>query len=160
MTRIAISGHRGLPDLTARRVAKTLRDELASHGGGKVIGLSCIADGPDTWFAQAVLDQGGDLIVIVPAQEYRDGLPERHHQTYDTLLEQASEVIRLDRIESDSTAHMDASIRMLQTADELLAVWDGQPARGHGGTADVVAAARDRDTPVTVIWPDGATRDT
>ncbi|MGW5646007.1 hypothetical protein ACWEV3_27990 [Saccharopolyspora sp. NPDC003752] len=41
----------------------------------------------------------------------------------------------------------------------MLAVWDGQPARGFGGTADVVDSARKRGVDVTVIWPDGARRD-
>lgn len=48
---------------------------------------------------------------------------------------------------------------MLERADELIAVWDGQPARGYGGTADVVQAARDKDLPVTVVWPAGVMRD-
>ena len=38
-------------------------------------------------------------------------------------------------------------------------MWDGKPARSYGGTADVVAYARERGTPVRVIWPDGAHRD-
>jgi hypothetical protein len=54
---------------------------------------------------------------------------------------------------------MDASLRMLEQADELVTVWDGQPARGHGGTADVVAAARDRGIPVPVVWPEGVRRE-
>lgn len=32
-------------------------------------------------------------------------------------------------------------------ADELFAVWDGEPARAYGGTADVVAYARQYGTP-------------
>jgi hypothetical protein len=47
---------------------------------------------------------------------------------------------------------------MLDRAEHLFAVWDGKPARGYGGTADVVAEARQRAIPVTVIWPDGASR--
>jgi hypothetical protein len=43
--------------------------------------------------------------------------------------------------------------------DELWAVWDGQPTRGYGGTADVVALARQRAGPVTVFLSEGATRD-
>jgi hypothetical protein len=43
-------------------------------------------------------------------------------------------------------------------SDVLLAVWDGQPARGPGGTGDVVAYARARGTPVEVVWPAGAAR--
>ncbi|HEY1620682.1 MAG TPA: hypothetical protein VGG25_23870 [Streptosporangiaceae bacterium] len=48
---------------------------------------------------------------------------------------------------------------MIRGADELWAVWDGQPARGYGGTADVVAHARSKGIPVRVIWPEGARRD-
>jgi hypothetical protein len=54
---------------------------------------------------------------------------------------------------------MDASIEMLQRADRLFAVWDGLPARSFGGTADVVDHARVLGLPVTVIWPEGATRE-
>ncbi|WP_231104766.1 hypothetical protein [Haloechinothrix halophila] len=117
------------------------------------------ADGADTLFARAVLDAGGELVVIVPAEQYRDGLPAEHHPTYDALFNHAADVIRLDHTASTSNAHMAASVRMIDEADELLAVWDGQPARGYGGTADVVNAARERALPVTVIWPNGATRD-
>lgn len=48
---------------------------------------------------------------------------------------------------------------MLQDADALFAVWDGKPYRALGGTADVVAHARANDLPVTIVWPEGATRD-
>lgn len=74
---------------------------------------SYLADGADAMFAAAVLDIGGDLIAVVPAENYRAG---------------------------------------------LIAVWDGQPAAGFGGTADVVAYARNHDIVVTVVWPDGAER--
>jgi hypothetical protein len=43
-------------------------------------------------------------------------------------------------------------------SDVLLAVWDGRPARGFGGTGDVVAYARRRGVPVEVVWPRGAER--
>ena len=54
---------------------------------------------------------------------------------------------------------MAASQSMLDLVDTLIAVWDGQPARGYGGTADVVNEARRRGTPVLIVWPDGASRD-
>ncbi len=54
---------------------------------------------------------------------------------------------------------MGASKLMIDEAGELYAVWDGKPARGCGGTADVAAYARERGTPVQVIWPAGAARD-
>jgi hypothetical protein len=159
MTRLAVTGHRGLSEKTAALVDAALRSEISKRAeAGALVGLSCIADGADTLFARAILDRGGTLHVIVPAREYRDGLPQDHHAIYDALIAEAAQITRLDHVESDPEAHMDASLRMLARADELLAVWDGLPARGYGGTADVVYAARDQRTPVTVVWPAGATR--
>ncbi|MGW4770799.1 hypothetical protein ACWEO2_22505 [Nocardia sp. NPDC004278] len=159
MTRIAITGHRGLLDATTSLVDKALRTRIAERGSAELIGISCIADGADTMFARAVLDAGGSLVVVVPARQYRDSLPASHHHTYDELLAAALDVITLDYEESTSEAHQAGSVRMLDAADELFAVWDGKPARGYGGTADVVAVARERDIPVTVVWPEGAQRD-
>lgn len=156
MNRVAISGHRGLsPDVSAL-VERAIRSVVAEYGD--LVGVSCLADGPDQIFARAVLDHGGRLEVVVPAAQYRDGLPDEAHASYDELIAKAETVHRLDHHESTADSHMDASVEMLSRADQLLAVWDGQPARGWGGTADVVAEARRRGLQVTVIWPDGATR--
>ena len=158
--RIAITGHRGLPAATERLVDKAIRDQLARDAAGDhLVGLSNLADGADQIFARAVLDAGGQLEVIVPAVQYRDGLPEATHGKYDLLLSAASAVDRLSYIESTEESHMAASRAMLARADRLYAVWDGKPARGYGGTADVVAEAEGSGIPVTVIWPQGARRD-
>lgn len=142
-------------DLVTAEIHKLVQDEDAID----LIGISCLADGPDSIFAQQVLESGGRLVAVIPASKYRESLPAEHHELYDSLLGRASETVALDRTESDSEAHMDASLRMLELADKLIAVWDGQPARGYGGTADVVSAANDKNIPVTIVWPPGATRD-
>ena len=54
---------------------------------------------------------------------------------------------------------MDGGRAVVDRSSVLVAVWDGQPSRGLGGTADVVAYARERGVPVEVIWPEGASRD-
>jgi hypothetical protein len=158
MPRIAVSGHRGLNAHTADLVNQAVREKLSGHLAD-VTGLSCLADGADQIFARAVVDFGGRLEVIVPAEEYREGLPAEVHAEYDDLLARAVSVHLLPFTESTSESHMAASKLMVDEADELYAVWDGKPARAHGGTADVVAYARDHDMPVEVIWPVGATRD-
>jgi hypothetical protein len=157
--RIAITGHRGLPAATEQLIDQAIRKQLADYRNGDLVGISNLADGADQFFAQAVMDAGGQLEVIVPAARYRAGLPESAHAAYDALLARAAKVDRLDRLESNEDAHMEASRVMLARADHLFAVWDGKPARGYGGTADVVAEARKRNVPVTVIWPEGASRD-
>lgn len=156
--RIAISGHRGLSPAIERLVETALRTAL-SEVDDPVVGISCIADGADQIFARAVLDAGGGLEVVVPAEKYRDGLPVECHPAYDAMLAQAVRVHSLPFVESTSESHMEASKRMVDDADELWAVWDGLPARSYGGTADVVGYAQDQGIRVRVFWPDGASRD-
>lgn len=71
---LACSGHRGLPETTARLVDAAIRTDLAGRTE-PLVGFSCLADGADTLFARALLDAGGTLVVVVPAQRYREGLP-------------------------------------------------------------------------------------
>src|SRR5215472_6634159 len=155
--RIAVSGHRGMPAPVQTMIDHAIRAALG--GLDEVTGLSCLADGPDQIFARAVLDHGGQIEAVVPATLYRDGLPANAHAEYDRLLARAVTVHRLPFTDSTSEAHMAASELMIRQAGQLWAVWDGQPARDYGGTADVVAAARANGLPVRVIWPHGAHRD-
>lgn len=159
MTRIAISGHRGLSPQVEALIDQALRAEVAQYTSGDLVGISCLADGADQIFARAVVDSGGSLEVVVPAERYRDALPEQAHPGYDELMSHAVRVHHMDHLESTSQSHMDASIEILKHADLLFAVWDGLPARSFGGTADVVSHAQEIGVPVTVIWPEGARRD-
>jgi hypothetical protein len=158
LRRIAISGHRGLSPATVALVDGAIRAALAAHAPA-VTGISCLADGADQIFARAVIDAGGRLEAVIPAARYRDGLPPPAVPEYDRLLSEAADVRRLPFTEPTPQSHMAAGELLINEADELYAVWDGQPARGYGGTADVVAYARQQGTPVRVIWPDGARRD-
>lgn len=155
--RIGISGHRDLTPETAVAVRVGLAEILAEDSAD-LEGVSCLADGADQLFAQAVVDAGGRLVVVVPADQYRAGLPAEAHQEYDDLLGAAAEVVRLPFTESTSESHMAASVAMLDRIEVLVAVWDGKPARGYGGTADVVDEARRREIDVATVWPEGAAR--
>lgn len=159
MVRVGITGHRGLSADVTERVTMMLRAELADTPAGELVGVTCLADGADTLFAREVLARGGALEVIVPASTYRDSLPGSHHADYDEIMGRAGAVHELDYAESDSESHMAASVFMLTIIGELMAVWDGQPSRGYGGTADVVLEARERAIPVRVVWPEGAARE-
>jgi hypothetical protein len=153
---LAITGHRGLSSDLEARVDRMIRDAVA--GNDDVVGVSCLADGADAVFAQAVLDAGGSLVAVLPASGYRETLPEDYRPVFDSLLSRAGKVVQLPYVTPDPHAYMEAGKRMIDESDSLLAVWDGQPGRGPGGTADVVAYARSRGVPVTVLWPEGAIR--
>ncbi|MGH8932009.1 MAG: hypothetical protein ACRDZO_15655 [Egibacteraceae bacterium] len=119
------------------------------------MGISCLADGA----ARAVLDLGGKLEVVVPAWQYRDSLDlPGEREAYDQLFAKAWHVVRLPFEESTEGSHLTAGQRIVDTSDLLIAVWDGQPARGPGGTADIVAYARQKGVPTRVIWPEGTKR--
>ena len=158
MRRIAVSGHRGLRGPTSVLVEKAIRAALEA-AGPDVTGISCLADGADQIFARAVTDLGGRLEAIIPAGQYRDGLPADAHPEYDRLLAMAENACCMMFTEPTPESFMTASEVMVDNADMLYAVWDGLPARGYGGTADVVAYALARGKPVTIIWPAGAQRD-
>lgn len=155
-TQLAITGHRGLSAELEAEVDRMIRAVVAQNGS--LVGVSCLADGADAVFAQAVLDAGGSLVAVLPAARYREALPEDYRPVYDRLLARAGKVVQLPYVTPDSHAYMEAGKRMIDESDSLLAVWDGQPGRGPGGTADVVAYARSRGVPVTVVWPEGADR--
>lgn len=157
MIRIAGAGHRNLPPATAELVRAAIHAEL-SPLAPDLVGISFLADGADAIFARTVLDVGGTIEAVVPAARYRDGLPPDHQPVYDELLSSAVTVHQREAIASTPEAHMEASKFMIGLGDELLAVWNGQPARGYGGTADIVAYARSLGVPVRVIWPEGSRR--
>jgi len=156
--RIGITGHRGLPADVAEQVHASLAARIETLDTTDLVAISCIADGPDAWWAQIALDAGAKLEVVIPATEYRSGLPDWYHAAYDQLLSKASDVHRTGHIESTPEAHQAGSEILVGLSDHVLAVWDGKPARGFGGTADVVCYAREVGVPVTVVWPDGASR--
>jgi hypothetical protein len=54
-------------------------------------------------------------------------------------------------------AYLAAGVRVVELADVLFAVWDGKPARGTGGTAEIVERAMAIDTPVLQVDTSDAT---
>jgi hypothetical protein len=158
--RIGITGHMNLTPATAELIREALKAELAQHDPAELIGLSCLAEGADSLFAEAVLDVGGRLEALLPAPDYRDTrVSDDHRPTFDALVERAH-ATRYIADASSMQAYEDANAAMLAEVDLMLAVWDGQPSPEwkKGGTADAVAAAREAGVPLTVIWPDGAER--
>jgi hypothetical protein len=54
---------------------------------------------------------------------------------------------------TDEDAYMAAGRRVVELSDVMIAVWDAKPAKGKGGTADIVAYAIASDVPVVHINP-------
>jgi hypothetical protein len=159
LARLGITGHRDLTPKTADLTYRAIQRALSAYRARELIGISCLAAGADSIFAQAVLDLGGRLEVVLPATDYRERTIEPSHVArFDELLRRAIHVRTMPYAESGRDAYEAANRHLVSSCERLFAVWDGQPAGGRGGTADVVRYANTRGVPVEIVWPTGAER--
>lgn len=159
MPRIGITGHSSLSADTARRVGEALHSGLAAHPVEELVGVTCLARGADQIFARVVLELGGTVEVVLPAADYRERKVKPDNATeFDELISRAAVVHTMPIATANREAYLAASEHVMDTIDEMVAVWDGAPPDGAGGTGDVVHTARERGIPVTVVWPEGSSR--
>jgi hypothetical protein len=158
MTTIAVTGHMDLTDDTVRLVRAALREQLAEYRGD-LTGVSCIAAGADSLFAEAVLEAGGQLVAVIPSRHYREHkVKPEHAEMFDRLTAAATEVVVMPFDDAGRDAYEAAGKELLRRADRLVAVWDGKASRGKGGTAATVSEARAGGLLVDVVWPRGSAR--
>jgi hypothetical protein len=155
--RFGVTGHRILPlsivECAVRHWGRVLPTGAHLHG------VSNLADGADQLFAAHVLAAGGTLEVVLPCERYAGSLIGEESRTrFEDLRRAAATVLTMPYPEPSEQAFLAAGQALVDRCDHLFAVWDGRPARGVGGTADVVAYARSRGCPVTVLWVDGVLR--
>ncbi|WP_406150342.1 hypothetical protein [Streptomyces sp. NBC_01012] len=158
MKRIGVTGHRSIPQAAQEQVREGLRAALCGHEGSLDV-LSSLAVGADQLFADLALAHGAELTVVIPSGDYEQGFADDAELArYEALRARAAREIRLDYPYSTDEAYYAAGAYIADHCDRLLAVWDGLPARGLGGTGDIVTYARSLGRPVTVIWCEGVER--
>jgi hypothetical protein len=156
--RIGITGHMDLEPATTRLIIDELRVHLRAlihERCGRIVGVSCLAPGADRVFAHVLLEFGGTLEAIFPSGEY-DGA--HSESSVVRLLRRAASIRTIDHPRDRPQAYVAANEAMLDSIDSLFAVWNGIRSGKPGGTAHVVERAWSRRIPVTVIWPEGASR--
>jgi len=152
--KIGITGHQQLKDTTGWDWIRIEIDKLLTRTPKPLIGITSLAIGADQLFAEAVLQHGGTLNVIIPFDEYEFKFLEGHdRQKYHHLLDRAVGVEFLQKMASDEESYFESGKRVVDMADFLVAVWDGKPARGLGGTADVVKYAEQRGKRIIKLDP-------
>jgi hypothetical protein len=158
MTRVGVTGHRDLSEPTCRLVAAAIAIQLERFA--TIDGISMLAEGADQIFAEQVLRAGGALTAVIPAGGYdRSFATDAAAAAYRRLRAQAAQVVELAFDAPSDEAYLAAGHDVVGRADVLLAVWDGTPSQGMGGTAEIVAFAGERGVPTTVVWPPGSRRD-
>ncbi len=159
---VGFTGHRQLKDAAhagawLQQAMETLRNE----GTGEWIGVSSAAAGSDLLFARQVRAAGlawQAMLPFPPAEFQKDFAPEAWPEVA-ALLAEAETLTVMTPGGSREEAYLDCGVETVNACDVLVALWDGEPARGRGGTADVVTFARELGKPLVVIDPDtGAVR--
>jgi len=154
---VGVTGHQDIPSTAVDYIKRALDTEITAIPG--LVGVCSLAAGGDQLFAEALLKHGGVLNVVVPCLAYETAFSrEADRAEYARLLEKADDVVRLEYPEPSEEAFFAAGMQIVDMADKLIAIWDGRPARGHGGTADVVEYASGHKKTVVVIWPEGVER--
>lgn len=158
VTIVGCTGHQNIPQEAIPYVRDAIRAELRRLNVVDLTGVCSLAAGGDQMFAQAVLDSGGQLDVIIPSSYYEKTFDSAGVAQYRRLLRRAAKSRTLNWPEPSDDAFLDAGQHVADSADVLIAVWDGHEARGRGGTADIVRYAKQRGKPTIVIWPEGIQR--
>ena len=174
--KMGITGHRILPDpqklaaclyniLTTGYLGAFTPDANEKLGSLKPSSIhltliSPLAEGADRLVADVVLEHGGMLeaLLPMPVDEYeKDFITLESKREFRELLAQSQRVtvtecgVPLDDPNYRQNAYLRVGEETVSRCDILIALWDGLPSRGIGGTADIVALALDQKKPVFIV---------
>ena len=153
--RVGITGHQRIDEPEGWRwVADVMRNELARMPG-PLIGVTSLAVGADQLFARLVRELNGTLYVVVPFGGIERSFSPSDLTLYRELIVEATVEV-LETAGTDEDAYLAAGKRVVELSEKMIAVWNGRPAKGKGGTADIVAYAANR--PVSLIHINPVTR--
>ena len=118
--------------------------------------LSSLAEGADCLVAQAALQLGYQLHVVLPFARHiyaEDFVTPDAQHVFAALLGQAQTVLELPGARQDRpAAYLAAGRYLLAHSQLLLTLWDGLPAKGEGGTGQIVTEAGERH--LVTVWVD------
>jgi hypothetical protein len=89
------------------------------------------------------------LLPFEPSDYREDFAPGEELDSFEQALAAADEIVALPGHRSDlEAAYVLVGESLVETADVLIAIWDGEAGRGPGGTAEVVELALRNNVPV------------
>jgi hypothetical protein len=156
--RIGVTGHQNIPRQALECVTRGI-DRALDAVKDDLVGVSSLAAGADQLFATGVVERGGRLEIVLPCNGYEKTFSQSEDlRNFHSLLGRAATIETLNFEDPSEDAYLAAGYRVVELSEMLLAVWDGQPARGKGGTADIVDYARSQGLRLEIIWPAGIVR--
>ena len=138
---IGITGHQ---NLGSAEVISWLSDVLksATKRYNISIGFTSLAIGADQLFAEILKEMQIRYIVIIPCDRYEQTfVTSSDLAKYHSLKQSAFEIVNLPFNEPSEEAFYEAGKQIVSRSDMIVAIWDGQSAKGLGGTGDIVKYA-------------------
>lgn len=162
---LGITGHRlerlAATDLAVlrTRVDGILAAVAAAVPGSRFRLVGSLAEGADMVAADAALGRGWQIDTVLPFArgDYAQDFDDAARCGFHDRLAASANVLELpgsrDEPGGEAAAYERAGRVVLSQVDVLLAVWDGDPPRGRGGAAQIVAEAVTHGIPVIVLDP-------
>lgn len=173
--RIGVTGHLELHEVEALEAAvSSILDQLAAHFAVESTpvvyrAVSPLAEGADRLVAKTILKrEGADLVAPLPFPRERylqDFASEDSRSEFMKLYAQAvfHTVVKEEAGVTDADRYRQGGESVVDHSDVLIALWDGLPPKGVGGTAAIVEYAHggslDGGTAVPSRLLPGRTRD-
>lgn len=148
-----ITGHQNLgnPEIVvwvAENIKQAITQYQIQHG------FTSLAIGADQLFAEILSECNIPYTAVLPCREIEKTFQTPAHlANYRRLLQNAAARETLDFIEPAEIAFFEAGKRVVDLSDLVIAVWNGQPAKGLGGTGDAVKYALSQKKGVLHINP-------
>jgi hypothetical protein len=160
MATIGISGHRIIRDIkkVTQAVDYVLRAIHNHYPSDSYLVISPLAEGADRLVARRAIELlSARLIVPLPLEtdDYlQDFNTAASREEFQNLIILAEQVVQLPPEDARHDSYLAAGLYVLNLCDVLIAVWDGLPARGIGGTGQIVELARKQNKPIAWVQID------
>ncbi len=159
---IGITGHRQLLNSTKvkEQIGHVLEEIKAIHNCNSIQIATPLAEGADRLIVQEAYKHFKHIYIqaILPLEvdEYlKDFESKESLEEFSVLLNKASCLTVINWESENNTLHSQRSVaylhcgkKVVNTSDIMVAIWDGEEARGYGGTAHIVQYARKKQKPL------------
>ena len=155
---VGITGHRSLAAIDGLvESIETVLDQIEQQWPAlPFTALSSLAEGSDRLVVRCILARpNAKLVVPLPMaeEEYlRDFTSQHSKDEFRALLAQTHTTIRFPPAPTRPAAYEMAGRYIIDHCQVLVALWNGEPPQGEGGTGAVVAWARSQKRPLAWIF--------
>lgn len=149
---LGITGHQKLENFDKNWIKDEIKSFLSENSVDK--GITCLAIGADQLFCEELINNKIEYDTILPCENYISTFKKKQDiLNFISLLNLAKNTLTLDFKEPSEEAFYAAGLKMLEYSTTVIAIWDGKPSKGLGGTGDIVNIALSQSKNIYHINP-------